>query len=537
MNMLKESSDDVIARVNGMKRVSLALKATSYEEESHDNGALSYVPSEKEKWESHNECLALAQHNWWKKGDFRSNATKNRGREGSSMKKARTCYNCGASEHFVKECPYKPRIENGGKFIPKNNFVPKNKNFMKKVPQKAMVTNEQEYLSGGEESEDDNEQVGMAAVAIGVIPPSLDSLFSNPNDKKGPTKHKCLMAKGTSPKVISSLIPSNSNPPSLLDCVEDLETKNAIKLSNLMKSFEGEHKIAFDALMSQLGKAYSIIDEHEDRIIELEGFAREDAMRKAELEEALDNSLCLNDEITETFNLDLSKMKSDLDHALGKLEEFLGENENLKNGHYELLKNFEQLEKTHKALSSELKVLKESRDISQDMDINANACATNPLCVKASLIEENHRLKVQLEKGLVSCIQGEKNLNELLRNQKKVVGKQGLGFGSKKTFEKKRSTPSTNAIVFVKEGELANEEDEFDALSKSVVSKNTSSHNNFAGKYNPSYVLLKSNDGHVFAKYVGTSYGSDYHKAIWVPKTLVTNKKGLIRTWVPKSKN
>lgn len=67
MNMLKESSDDVIARVNGMKRVSLALKATSYEDESNDDSALNYVPSEKEKWQSHNECLALAQHNWWKK--------------------------------------------------------------------------------------------------------------------------------------------------------------------------------------------------------------------------------------------------------------------------------------------------------------------------------------------------------------------------------------------------------------------------------------------------------------------------------------
>ena len=83
---------------------------------------------------------------------------------------------------------------------------------------------------------------------------------------------------------------------------------------------------------------------------------------------------------------------------------------------------------------------------------------------------------------------------------------------------------------------MANEEDEFDTLSKSIVPKNTSSHNNFAGKYNPSYVLLKSNDGHVFAKYVGTSYDSDYHKAIWVPKTLVTNKKGPIQKWVPKSK-
>ena len=48
----------------------------------------------------------------------------------------------------------------------------------------------------------------MAAMAIGVIPSSLDSLFSTPNDKKGPTKHKCLMAKGTSPKVTHSLKPS-----------------------------------------------------------------------------------------------------------------------------------------------------------------------------------------------------------------------------------------------------------------------------------------------------------------------------------------
>ena len=35
-----------------------------------------------------------------------------------------------------------------------------------------MLTNEQEYISGGEESEDEEGQVGMAAMAIGVIPPS-----------------------------------------------------------------------------------------------------------------------------------------------------------------------------------------------------------------------------------------------------------------------------------------------------------------------------------------------------------------------------
>ena len=54
MNMMKKSSEDVVSRVNGMKRVSLALKATSHdEEESSDEGASTYVPSDKEKRVSH----------------------------------------------------------------------------------------------------------------------------------------------------------------------------------------------------------------------------------------------------------------------------------------------------------------------------------------------------------------------------------------------------------------------------------------------------------------------------------------------------
>ena len=47
------------------------------------------------------------------------------------------------------------------------------------------------------------------------------------------------------------------------------------------------------------------------------------------------------------------------------------------------------------------------------------------------LVEENAKLKEQLEKGLVSCIQGEKNLNDLLSNQKEVVAKEGIGFTPK----------------------------------------------------------------------------------------------------------
>jgi hypothetical protein len=50
-------------------------------------------------------------------------------------------------------------------------------------------------------------------------------------------------------------------------------------------------------------------------------------------------------------------------------------------------------------------------------------------------------------------------------------------------------------------------------------------HNNFAGKYNPHYVLLMDYYGEVYAKYVGP-YDGFTEYAIWVPKILVTNKRG-----------
>jgi hypothetical protein len=60
-------------------------------------------------------------------------------------------------------------------------------------------------------------------------------------------------------------------------------------------------------------------------------------------------------------------------------------------------------------------------------------------------------------------------------------------------------------------------------------------HNNFAGKYNPSYVLCQAYDGHVYAKFVG-SPNECAAWSIWVPKTLVTNKIKSIEKWGPKIK-
>ena len=154
------------------------------------------------------------------------------------------------------------------------------------------------------------------------------------------------------------------------------------------------------------------------------------------------------------------------------------------------------------------------------------------------LVEENAKLKEQLEKGLVSCIQCEKNLNDLLRNQKEVVAKEGIGFApnskNKKKNDKAKRPPPLKQ-TFVKEGEGASKEKK-NNVKGGGVKKGNATPSNKAGDFNPSYVLCRASDGHVYAKFVGSSY--EYIEwSIWVPKTLVTNIKGPITKWVPKTKH
>ena len=147
-------------------------------------------------------------------------------------------------------------------------------------------------------------------------------------------------------------------------------------------------------------------------------------------------------------------------------------------------------------------------------------------------------MKDQLEKGLVTCIQGKKNLNDLLSNQKEVVAKEGVGFAPKSKNKKKNDKtkrPPPLKQTFVKEGVGAPMEKK-DNVKGDDVKKGNATPSNKAGDLNPSYVLCHASDGHVYAKFVGSSY--EYIEwSIWVPKTLVTNIKGPITKWVPKTKH
>src|ERR1043165_8978919 len=97
------------------------------------------------------------------------------------------------------------------------------------------------------------------------------------------------------------------------------------------------------------------------------------------------------------------------------------------------------LKKAHEETT--IKLTKEINTFSPILMIEKPS-STNPCCEHIPLIEENTRLKPQLEKGLVSCIQGEKTLNDLLSSQKEVIGKEGISFGassSKKKSNKKKN--------------------------------------------------------------------------------------------------
>ena len=90
------------------------------------------------------------------------------------------------------------------------------------------------------------------------------------------------------------------------------------------------------------------------------------------------------------------------------------------------------------------------------------------------------------------------------------MAKEGLGYVAKpkKKNHKKKAKPAQ-------------------AKKNNVVGGNATrgkaTHDDFAGNANPHYVLY-------------CDYYGDVAWSIWVPKTLVTNKRGLIEKWLPKSK-
>ena len=141
-------------------------------------------------------------------------------------------------------------------------------------------------------------------------------------------------------------------------------------------------------------------------------------------------------------------------------------------------------------------------------------------CEQASILEENVRLKIELAKH--SIAQCENALHKILSIQRRGHLKEGLGYVAKpkKKNHKKKAKPAQAKKNNVVGGK---------------ATRGKATHDDFAGNANPHYVLYCDYYGDVYAKYVGP-YDGDVALSIWVPKTLVANKRGPIEKWVPKSK-
>ena len=115
------------------------------------------------------------------------------------------------------------------------------------------------------------------------------------------------------------------------------------------------------------------------------------------------------------------------------------------------------------------------------------------------------------------------------------MAKEGIGFAPKSKNKKKNDKakrPPPLKQTFVNEGEGVSK-DKKNNVKGCDVKKGNATPFNKAGDFNPSYVLCRASDGHVYAKFVVSPY--EYIEwSIWVPNTLVTKIKGPITKWVPK---
>jgi hypothetical protein len=277
-----------------------------------------------------------------------------------------------------------------------------------------------------------------------------------------------------------------------------------------MSNFHGETKVHFEIILDQCNETLQINEKNDERIFELEGHARDYADGIASLTQSLEEEQDLRMaldvsklSLEESHNLDIAKLKNDHDIAQYVANDLRLQNVKL---------NFIIANEATKTISS---------------TFFASSCSTNPSCEKVPP-------------------KGNERLDELLNSQKQHGDKKGLGYVSKSKKKnnnnnKKKSVPTpppsskkhiSNEIGFDEDGNVFEEE------VKEVIGnakKALPNHKKFAGKYNPSYVLCRAYDAHAYAKFVGSP--NEYIAwSIWVPKTLVTNKRGPIEKWGPKIK-
>ena len=139
MRILDKTANNAVLHPQRAKKRNLALKSKASVEEEYEE---EYEESNPEDTEyDYHVHMALASRQFWSKKNSRPKFNKNNSSGAKGKERVRTCYNCGNVSHFVVDCPYEKREDNGGKLIRKDKAksFPNKSNFTKKTRPKALV--------------------------------------------------------------------------------------------------------------------------------------------------------------------------------------------------------------------------------------------------------------------------------------------------------------------------------------------------------------------------------------------------------------
>jgi hypothetical protein len=246
-------------------------------------------------------------------------------------------------------------------------------------------------------------------------------------------------------------------------------------------------------------------------------------------------------------------LRKDKENLEQELRELRASYESLKEDHKKLEISHSKLEKAHSSLVEQHDkkqsqvVVVEKKDVAISCDIldmhatnpsySSSSTTTNSTSTSSdsSLLVENETLKREvgeLTHALGKAYGSEARLLKFLGCQKLVSDKEGLGYipkHGKVAF----ATPKPSFVR--SDGRYCTKCKQVGHLEHKCNKMNHNKENAHAYsiRFDSYYVLTKGEKG-VRAKFVGTPKKSPKMKAIWVPKSLVTNLQGPKQKWVPK---
>ncbi|KAK1665502.1 hypothetical protein QYE76_053661 [Lolium multiflorum] len=217
LDISKKNAEDLVARAHTIRKPNLALKMKEHEPSESDEDPIEWGPDDLKT--NYHEHMALATKSFWSGNKTWGSRLRRYSPHDSSRysstspreeQRGRACYNCGDTSHFVADCIFERREDNGGRLVRKDKFKSLSKGFSKfssnsgdtkvsltKKPI-AFIIREEYSSDEGEEHKDkgtNKEEREVAAIAIST--PSI-SLFDSPNENLIVNSFHCLVAKVSS---------------------------------------------------------------------------------------------------------------------------------------------------------------------------------------------------------------------------------------------------------------------------------------------------------------------------------------------------